>query len=83
MFTECTQLFRIIKNVESVRSPHMFLLSTLYPTFYCGSGWAKARLFLFFFALFARDRGYPIPPIYKIRFRRNRILIPPDAPQGR
>ena len=48
MFTECTQLFRIIKNVESVRSPHMFLLSTLYPTFYCGSGWAKARLFLFF-----------------------------------
>ena len=31
-------------------------------------------------------RGNPIPPIYKIRFRRNRILIPPGRgprPLGR
>ena len=48
MYTECSQFQFIIINVESVRSPHMFLLSTLYPTFYCGSGRTKVRPFLFF-----------------------------------
>ena len=56
------------KPVESVRSPHMFLLSTLYPTFYCGSGRANVRPFLFFCAYCAqagegdcltRQRGIP------------------------
>ena len=50
MYTECSQFQFIIINVESVRSPHMFLLSTLYPTFYCGSGRTKVRPFLFFCA---------------------------------
>ena len=50
MYTECSQFQFIIINVESVRSPHMFLLSTLYPTFYCVSGRTKVRPFLFFCA---------------------------------
>lgn len=46
----------MIISVESVRSPHMFLLSTLYPTFYCGSSRTKVRLFLFFDQNHAFDR---------------------------
>ena len=45
-------------NVESVRSPHMFLLSTLYPTFYCGNGRTKVRPFLFFRAVRITGRAY-------------------------
>ena len=56
MYTECSQFTGIIKNVESVRSPHMFLLSTLYPTFYCGSGRTKVRPFLFFMRISRTDR---------------------------
>ena len=48
MYTKCSQFHFIIIAVESVRSPHMFLLSTLYPTFYCGSGRTEVRPFLFF-----------------------------------
>lgn len=52
MYTECSQFPIMIISVESVRSPHMFLLSTLYPTFYCGSSRTKVRLFLFFSPFF-------------------------------
>ena len=62
MYTECSQFTSIINDVESVRSPHMFLLSTLYPTFYCGSSRTKVRLFLFFLPFFKVERKLRHPP---------------------
>ena len=50
------------KPVESVRSPHMFLLSTLYPTFYCGSGRTKVRPFLFFVRMAHRQESSGLSP---------------------
>ena len=80
MYTECSQFQFIIINVESVRSPHMFLLSTLYPTFYCGSGRTKVRPFLFFVRIgaqagiewFASAEGAQCAPGVRLKKRRGK-----------
>ena len=80
MYTECSQFQFIIINVESVRSPHMFLLSTLYPTFYCGSGRTKVRPFLFFVRIgaqagiewFASAEGAQCAPGVRLKRRRGK-----------
>ncbi len=73
MYTECSHFPYIIITVESVRSPHMFLLSTLYPTFYCGNGRTKVRPFLFLRAFGAAALSDARQPRVK---GRNKAEIP-------